>query len=158
MTFLPRKQRVYFILEGKYMSLFKCYIFLKTIMINAQSNINRCLIFKPTISSLFRVLWKTIIILFLSTSLLNYANVDKTQYGCVYYLKYLTCDYFNKNANDMDVRHTDVFWCKLCLFMYIVCRYKHTHVVPRSQEVYCEILSCCWITVHYFSSMLDIVH
>lgn len=55
-TFLPRKQRVYFILEGKYMSLFKCYIFLKTIMINAQSNINRCLIFKPTISSLFRVL------------------------------------------------------------------------------------------------------
>lgn len=80
----------------------------------------------------------------------------KHNIGCVYYLKYLTCDYFNKNANDMDVRHTNVFWCKLCVFMYIVCKY--THVVPRSQEVYCEILSCCWITVHYFSSMLDIVH
>lgn len=34
----------------------------------------------------------------------------KHNIGCVYYLKYLTCDYFNKNANDMDVRHTNVFF------------------------------------------------
>lgn len=33
----------------------------------------------------------------------------KHNIGCVYYLKYLTCDYFNKNANDMDGRHTNVF-------------------------------------------------
>lgn len=35
----------------------------------------------------------------------------KHNIGCVYYLimKYLTCDYFNKNANDMDVRHTNGF-------------------------------------------------
>lgn len=34
----------------------------------------------------------------------------KYNIGCVYYLKYLMCDYFNKNVNDMDVRYINVFF------------------------------------------------
>lgn len=44
----------------------------------------------------------------LCTILLNYANVGKTQYW-LYVISEVTYDYFNKNANDMDVLGTTMF-------------------------------------------------
>lgn len=57
----------------------------------------------------------------------------KHNIGCVYYLKYLTCDYFNKNANDMDVIYTNVFLMLIMLiYVYRMQVYTCSSSKPRS--------------------------